>query len=766
MKKPSLFSMLKNKPIGLIRVFICFLIFLGISSQMYAQIASAPANTKSPWVNGTYTNLAVASANNAGLIPLRIVSVSNTANVINASTTDFATLNITGIGGVASISVTDNDAADTYPAGTFAGFRVGTGSLLSASLASTVTIRTYNNGTLAETYNAVSSLIDVSSLLLNSDGTATLGFITKQPFDKVEIEYGALIGFLFSADVYNAVIERFVAGSVLACNVQTPAVNPTYPTYVNSMGTGITGLACAACSVTNAENVVSTSTSDFATISMAVSLGSTGSLSVRDAITTYPAGTFTGFNISNPGLISANLLSGISIQTYITTAAGVRTLVETSSAASLLSVGTFLSGSGAQTVGFVTTLPFDEVRIVMSNLLGVLSTTNVYDVVYQKFCAGIAPTCSANTNLINPAYPVIIDGSKSGIGGVACVACSVNNSQNLIDSDLSNSASIVLASGLLATGSIAVKDQVTTYPAGTFAGFDIDNVSLIGVNLLGGVTVTTYLNGVQKETSGGNLVSLQLLSSSRQVVGFSTTQAFDELKITVGNFVGINLGSTIVYGAVLRGASAAGTVAPTLSATVKSNVCPALTATINSLVTSTCPIGSTLEWHTVNTGLSATNKVADATTVGMGTYYPACFDAALSCYSFVPTTGVTVTVNTCSGALTLATPPVLTATPSQAKIGNAATELSPSGGTSPYIYSSGTGDSACVAPSGATALTGIVILPTGAYSYIAPATPGNYYFCVKVCDTSLLTAVCSVKVYQVAVAAAACSIGSAIPGVN
>lgn len=635
---------------------LVFLFLSLISSGIQAQIASAPANTKSPWVD-TYTNLAVSSANN-NIPVIRPVSVSGANNVINASTIDFATVNITGIGGVASISVKDNDAADTYPAGTFAGFRVGSGSLLSATLASTVTIRTYNNNTLAETYNAVASLVDVSSLLLNSDGTATLGFITKQPFDEIEIEYGALVGLFFSADVYNAVIERFVAGSALSCNVQTPAVNPTYPTYINSVGTGIGGV-CVGCSVTDAENVVSTSTSDFATISMVAGLGSTGSLAVRDAITTYPAGTFTGFNISNPGLISANLLSGISIETYKTTSAGVRTLVETSSTGSLLSVGTFLSGSGAQTVGFVTTLPFDEVRLVMSNLLGVLSTTNVYNVVYQNFCAGVTPTCDANTNLVNPAYPAIIDGAKSGIGGVACVACSVNNSQNVIDSDLSNSASIVLAAGLLANGSIAVKDQLTTYVAGTFAGFDIDNVSLIGVNLLGGVTITTYLNGVQKETSGGNLISLQLLSSSRQVVGFTTTQAFDEVKITVGNFASINLGSTIVYSAVLRGPSAAGTAAPIITATTLSNTCPTTTVSLGGLAnTGTKPAGASLIWSTNKVPTSAGDTLTNLTTVSAGgKYYAMYYDKVKDCYSQADS--VTVTINSCSAPLCNLSVPIL-----------------------------------------------------------------------------------------------------------
>ena len=104
----------------------------------------------------------------------------------------------------------------------------------------------------------------------------------------------------------------------------------------------------------------------------------------------------------------------------------------------------------------------------------------------------------------------------------------------------------------------------------------------------------------------------------------------------------------------------AGTTAPTLSANTKSNVCPATTADLSSLVSSSCPVGSTLEWHNTNTGLSAANKVATPASVGAGTYYPVCFDAVNTCYSPVPATGVTVTITACCASGTIA--PTLSAT--------------------------------------------------------------------------------------------------------
>lgn len=99
--------------------------------------------------------------------------------------------------------------------------------------------------------------------------------------------------------------------------------------------------------------------------------------------------------------------------------------------------------------------------------------------------------------------------------------------------------------------------------------------------------------------------------------------------------------------------------------------------------------------------------------------------------------------------------PQVSATTGEAKTGNAATELVPTGGNAPYVYSNGSSDAGCVAPLGALPLPAssnfTVTSSTGAYSYTAPSTPGMYYYCVKVCDSSTPTPVCKVAVYTVTV---------------
>ena len=620
--------------------FMGILFLLGMfQTEVQGQIANASCNQKSPWINGTYTNLA-ASGSTSGIC---IGNTTGAANLIDGNLTNFASLSLTGLGCVGTFIVQDTDVADTYPIGTFAGFEVSATGLLSANIAAKVTLTTYNNNSVAETYNAVTSLIGVNSSLLNASGNAVLGFVTTLPFDEIRIVYQPLVSTLFTAQVYGAVIEQYCAGIALACNVQTQINNPAYPTSIDGNNTGISGLVCASCSVINAENAISSSNTDYATITLAVAAGSTGSIAVKDNLTSYISGTFAGFNISNPNLINANVLSGITLRTYLN---GV--FKESSTAGTLVSLNSnLLNGAGEQLVGFITTQAFDEVKLEVTNLIGVLNTTRVYNAVFQKFCTGPPLSCSTNTYLVNPTYPAVIDGTLTGINGAVCAGCSVSNANNVVDNNITNYADIVLTAGVISSGSIAVKDVLTSYPIGTFAGFDIENTVFIGLGLLNGASISTYLNGIFQESSGGSLISLTLLSASRQIVGFKTTKAFDEVRFTASNLVGIDVGTTRVYGAVLKAISAAGVTAPVIPApsTIVKNTCTSSSVNLNSLVTSSTPVGASLVWFTNN---AHTGTVyATPTTATTGTYFAFYYDSVKDCYS-PASTPVTVTITVCA----------------------------------------------------------------------------------------------------------------------
>ena len=194
------------------------------------------------------------------------------------------------------------------------------------------------------------------------------------------------------------------------------------------------------------------------------------------------------------------------------------------------------------------------------------------------------------------------------------------------------------------------------------------------------------------------------------------------------------------------------------------NTCPTATVNLMTAISATnMPSGATVTWHT-GTPATAANKVVTPTAVSTsGTYYMAYYDGNADCYSDA-SPPLTVTITPCVTPLTVNNAPAQTATTGSAKTGNAATELAPTGGTSPYIYSNGAGDAACVAPSGATALTGLTVNSDGTYSYTAPATAGTYYYCIKVCDSTTPTAQCVVKTYTLTVtAAASCTISNIMP---
>jgi hypothetical protein len=210
----------------------------------------------------------------------------------------------------------------------------------------------------------------------------------------------------------------------------------------------------------------------------------------------------------------------------------------------------------------------------------------------------------------------------------------------------------------------------------------------------------------------------------------------------------------------------AGTTAPSLTATTKTNTCPTTTVDLTTITATNQPSGTTLTWHTA-TPATAANKIT-GTAVSAGTYYAAFFDAGKNCYSGTngsATTAVTATSSACSGPLAAGNPAPKTAVVGTPITGNAATELTPTGGTAPYVYSNGIGDPACTAVSGATALPvgnlTVTNSSTGAYTVTPPTTPGTYYYCIKICDSSA-TPVCVVKTYTLTVTAA-CNAGSTAP---
>lgn len=520
----------------------CFL-FVNLST-VYAQSGSATCNTVVALTNPTFGSLSVTSSQVA------IVGgdeFSNKANLIDddASFSTAATFGFI-VGGSAWLEVKDLSATggNVYPGGTFAGFVVDDNSLLAA--VGTVTISTYlgTSNTAVET-KTTGSLLTTGIL----SGKSKVGFYTASSFDRIRITYSGLVA--GSLSVYAPLVERFCAGPALSCNTPTTLTAPTYPVFVDPANTGFSGVNVA--TITNSDNAINASTSDFASVNLLLSAGS-ASFAIKDQVTDYPVGAFAGMDIASTNLLNAGVLSGLTISTYLNgTATG-----QSVTGASLLSVGSsILSGTGRQVIGFIATAPFDEIKLTLSGV-NALGTTNIYGAVFESFCAGASLTCNTLTPVTNPDQPVYVDGANTGIGALACVACSVNNSQNVVDSDATNYATIDLTTGVAVSPTFAVANAVDTYPATTFAGFDIQTNTLLSANVLSTATITLYNNGSAVQTSSDNGLIIGATSSllgsgfTRQIVGIVATVPFDEVKITFNQLVGADLGTIQIYNAIIQ----------------------------------------------------------------------------------------------------------------------------------------------------------------------------------------------------------------------
>ncbi|WP_281322360.1 DUF7507 domain-containing protein [Flavobacterium aestivum] len=520
------------------RAFLFFVFYV-----CSATIVSAQCNTETPlpFINSTFGNL-TATGSLSGVCVL--CSATNAPRLIDADLNNFATANVTvGVSGSVDYRVTDTDT--DYTAGTYVGYRIDTGALLNTNLLSSITIRTYLNGVLKETTSG--PLLLGQGLLNGTGNNYVVGFNTTQDFDAIEISIGGLVGLSNIIDVYYPVIRNYCAGPALGCNTVSAMNLPTYPVSLEPTHTGVSGTSVG--SVYDVTNCISSNTNDYATIALTAGIAGSGSISVKDQLTDYPSGTYAGFEIENSNLLNASALGNIVITTYRD---GVQQ--QQLSGSNLVVGGSLLNNPGRYKVGFVSTTSFDEARISVNQTLALnLGSTKVYSAVFENFCAGPDLVCNTQTVMSAPTYPVYINGVNTGIDGLVCALCTINNAENLIDSNTTNYAQISLTASIGNSGSISIKDEKTDYPIGSFVGFTVENAPLLNVNALDAVTLRTYLNGVLQETKSGNsALAIVGTSNSTQTIGFVSTKSFDEARITITNTATVTLGVVNVYNVVFE----------------------------------------------------------------------------------------------------------------------------------------------------------------------------------------------------------------------
>ena len=525
-----------------------------VNNINYFPPITVPCNTDSPVaiISSSFTDLTV-TEDTDGLCLLGC-GISDLNNLTDSDLTNYTSVStLLGLGVTHTITVTDNTTDEFFEAGSYAGFLIENGSVAQIDLLGAITVKTYLNGVEQET-NSGTSLVTLDSSLLNND-QFYVGFYTTLDYDSIEISIASLAGIASNTFIYYPVTNSFCVGPNLESNTPTLINKPDFPARIVDEHTGMGGVLNVG-TVTNTNSAIDSNNNTYASIDFTLGVIATGSISIKDELTNYPAQTYVGFDIENASVLNLELLDGITITTYLD---GVQQEVKTGSS-ELLSVdsGLLFTGTERSQVGFLTSLPFDEAQLSIQQTLSLdLGSTRVYGLILEAFNEGDL-NCDTATLLNNPSHPVIINNTNTGVNGVACVACEVDNATNVISESESDFAMINVTAGVASTASISVENILNNFPSGSTAGFVIrDTNDLLELDLLNSITITTYLDGsIQETQSGNNLLALEALglinitpstTNGFYLVGFSTSLEYDEIQLTVSSLAA-TINSIEVYG--------------------------------------------------------------------------------------------------------------------------------------------------------------------------------------------------------------------------
>lgn len=500
----------------------------------------------------------------------------NVNNIKNSDTNDAASVGLTGLLG----SWIEIDySGGNFPQGSEVGFVITKG-LLSASLLGGVTLTTYST---ASGESGVVSTSTTNQLLGVSvaGGKEKISFISSGgDFRRVRLTFSginlsvltSILGDGASINVYNAEILVPQTGVLPTdCNVSTRLNQGDFPAIATYGTTGIIGsggltgaqVAGILNSIQNVENIVSTSTSDYALLpSVNASIAGDGYLSVKLLSGTIPQNYFAGFEIENLNgfLANVNLLNGMTIQ-----ALNNGTVVQSMSSFQILS-GSILGGSlDRQTIGFVVTEgAFNEIRLVLTSGLlsaGVsLGETRIYNAVVKNFCdasfALSGTTILSNGHTSTMGMGVTVNGNNSGLINASILPNAQSfalQMPNLIDNNFANYVSISSTLGINAVNraSLSVMAPAHKFRNGLYAGFIVrGNTPLIDLALLQGITINTYNDGelVEHANVSNNILRLNLLNifninddlpEDARVIYMPTTEEFNEVGLEVEDLAGV-----------------------------------------------------------------------------------------------------------------------------------------------------------------------------------------------------------------------------------
>jgi len=317
-------------------------------------------------------------------------------------------------------------------------------------------------------------------------------------------------------------------------------------------------------------------------------------------------------------------------------------------------------------------------------------------------------TVTVTSTPVNPACNAAV-AQQSGITGLLCVACSIQDAGNSTDANANNFTRINLAVGV---GAVGYQRLIFASPGSSTDSIRLDletPTGLADLGVLGGITVRV-LNGTNQVASyplNSSLLQLGLLSGNRFRVTLPAGGVYDRVEVRFGG-TATALSSLNIYGAEIIYPN------PTIASTgleACSGSASTLSATANG--------GTTLQWFANPTGGTALATGETYTTGALTsttTYYIQVSKGGCANVTRVP---VTVTVNP---AIVFASAPLSNATVAAAY----SKQLGPAtGGTPGFTYA--------LAP-GSTLPAGLSLSPAGVIGG-TPTSVQNATFSVIATDS-------------------------------
>ncbi|MBT2558916.1 T9SS type A sorting domain-containing protein [Hymenobacter sp. ISL-91] len=284
--------------------------------------------------------------------------VSNPENTVDNDLTNFATFN--ALVGVSCPNTLQTQLEAPAPAGYVAGFVLGSGTVLNASVLDNLRITTYQGGVKQEQASGQGLL----QLEVLPDGQSVVRFTSTKPFDRVELQRTSVVDLLNNLRVYYG-----FGVTPSTFRDQEPRLSLFKNPDNNFQERDPANL------ISNPELAADNSlTGNFATVGSLLQVLTAPRLKLRlDA--PGKAGNLAGVRLGlGTGLVDANVLSNITIRTY--SGANGGTLVETATGSSLLDLE-LLAGGQFETT-FLTTRDFDWVEVELATGVAVLNDARIY----------------------------------------------------------------------------------------------------------------------------------------------------------------------------------------------------------------------------------------------------------------------------------------------------------------------------------------------------------------------------------------------------